>query len=249
MKIKNKNTILVVGASGATGRLLVEQLLDCGQHVKIIVRSKNNLPESIKGNRNVTIIQASILDLSVAELNEYVKGCNAIASCLGHNISFKGLFGNPRRLVTDATKRLCTAIKVGQPQITVKYILMNTVGNRNRDLPEKISFAERCVILLLRILLPPHIDNEEAADFLRTKIGQDDNTIDWVAVRPSGLVDEQEVTEYIIHPSPVSSAIFDDGKVSRVNVAAFINELITDQDLWENWKSQMPVIYNKRDNQ
>ena len=182
MKIKNKNTILVVGASGATGRLLVEQLLDCGQHVKIIVRSKNNLPESIKGNRNVTIMQASILDLSVAELNEYVKGCNAIASCLGHNISFKGIFGNPRRLVTDATKRLCTAIKVGQPQITVKYILMNTVGNRNRDLPEKISFAERCVILLLRILLPPHIDNEEAADFLRTKIGQDDNTIDWVAV-------------------------------------------------------------------
>ena len=115
MKIKNKNTILVVGASGATGRLLVEQLLDCGQHVKIIVRSKNNLPESIKSNKNVTIIQASILDLSIAELNEYVKGCNAIASCLGHNISFKGLFGNPRKLVTDATKRLCTAIKVGEP--------------------------------------------------------------------------------------------------------------------------------------
>ena len=41
---------------------------------QIIVRSKNNLPESIKSNRNVTIIQASILDLSVAELNEYVKG-------------------------------------------------------------------------------------------------------------------------------------------------------------------------------
>ena len=58
MKIKDKITVLVVGASGATGRLLVEQLLDYGQHVKIIVRSKNNLPESIKSNRNVTIIQA-----------------------------------------------------------------------------------------------------------------------------------------------------------------------------------------------
>ncbi len=143
MKIKDKITVLVAGASGSTGRLLVEQLLDYGQHVKIIVRSKNNLPESIKSNRNVTIIQASILDLSVAELNEYVKGCNAIASCLGHNMSIQGIFGKPRKLVTDATKRLCSAINAGEPKSTVKYILMNTVGNRNRDLPERISFSEK----------------------------------------------------------------------------------------------------------
>ena len=32
-------TTLVVGASGATGRLLVEQLLAQGEKVKIIVRS------------------------------------------------------------------------------------------------------------------------------------------------------------------------------------------------------------------
>ena len=245
MKAQDKITVLVVGASGATGRLLVEQLLDCGQDVKIIVRSKNNIPESIKNHINVSIIQASILDLSISELNRHVKGCNAIVSCLGHNMSFKGIFGKPHRLVTDATKRLCTAIKVGEPETRVKYILMNTVGNRNRDLTEKISFAERCVIWLLRILVPPHIDNEEAADFLRTKIGQDDNTIDWVAVRPSSLVDEQEVTEYKTHPSPVNSAIFNDGKVSRVNVGAFMTKLITDDNLWVSWKGQMPVIYNK----
>ena len=245
MREKDKITVLVVGASGATGRLLVEELLDCGQDVKIIVRSKNNIPESIKNHINVSIIQASILDLSISELNKSVKGCNAIVSCLGHNMSFKGIFGKPRRLVTDATKRLCTAIKVGEPETTVKYILMNTVGNRNRDLNEKISFSERCVIWLLRILVPPHIDNEEAADFLRTKIGQDDNTIDWVAVRPSSLVDEQEITEYKTHPSPVSSAIFNDGKVSRVNVGAFMTKLITDDNLWVRWKGQMPVIYNK----
>ena len=153
MKIKDKITVLVAGASGATGRLLVKQLLDYGQHVKIIVRSKNNLPESIKSNRNVTIIQASILDLSVAELNECVKGCNAIASCLGHNMSFQGIFGKPRKLVTDATKRLCSAINEGEPKSTVKYILMNTVGNRNRDLPEKISFSEKMYNLASSIVI------------------------------------------------------------------------------------------------
>ena len=49
---------------------------------------------------------------------------------------------------------------------------MNTTGNRNRDLPEPISFAQKCVIGLLRLLLPPHVDNEKAADFLRTEIAQ-----------------------------------------------------------------------------
>ena len=74
MREKDKITVLVVGASGATGRLLVEELLDYGQDVKIIVRSKNNIPESIRNHINVSIIQASILDLSISELNRYVKG-------------------------------------------------------------------------------------------------------------------------------------------------------------------------------
>ena len=72
MKAQDKITVLVVGASGAI-RLLVEKLLDCGQDVKIIVRSKNNIPESIKNHINVSIIQASILDLSISELNRICK--------------------------------------------------------------------------------------------------------------------------------------------------------------------------------
>lgn len=238
-------TTLIVGASGATGRLLVEQLLLRGHDVKIIVRSTSSLPESVKNNKNVSIIQASILDLSDAEMTQHVKGCNSIASCLGHNMSFKGIYGKPHRLVTDATRRLCRAIKENDPKSSVKFVLMNTTGNSNRDLSEKISFGQKCVICLLRLLLPPHIDNEQAADFLRTEIGQNDKIIEWVAVRPDGLVDESEVTEYEIHPSPTRSAIFDAGKVSRINVGSFMAELITDQDVWMKWKGQMPVIYSK----
>lgn len=238
-------TTLIVGASGATGRLLVEQLLLRGHDVKIIVRSTSSLPESVKNNKNVSIIQASILDLSDAEMTQHVKGCNSIASCLGHNMSFKGIYGKPHRLVTDATRRLCRAIKENDPKSSVKFVLMNTTGNSNRDLSEKISFGQKCVIWLLRLLLPPHIDNEQAADFLRTEIGQNDKIIEWVAVRPDGLVDESEVTEYEIHPSPTRSAIFDAGKVSRINVGSFMAELITDQDVWMKWKGQMPVIYSK----
>ena len=96
----------------------------------------------------------------------------------------------------------------------------------------------------LRAALPPHADNEDAADHLRAKIGQSDPAIEWVAVRPDGLIDEDAVSDYTLHPSPTRSAIFDPGKTSRINVAHFMADLIENPDTWQEWKGRMPVIYN-----
>ena len=101
------------------------------------------------------------------------------------------------------------------------------------------------VIGLLRYLLPPHVDNEMAADYLRTEIGQADPMIEWAAVRPDNLIDEEDIKPYEAYPSPISSAIFKPGKTSRINVAHFMADLITNNDTWQKWKGQMPVIYNK----
>ena len=121
---------------------------------------------------------------------------------------------------------------------------MNTTGNSNRDIPERISLAQSCVILLLRLLLPPHVDNEKAADFLRSEVGPVDNQIEWAVVRPDGLTNDDEVTDYEIHPSPIRSAIFDAGSTSRINVGHFMAKLMTDKNTWDEWKGKMPVIYN-----
>ena len=238
-------TTLVVGASGATGRLLVEQLLNRGQNVKVIVRLPDKLPEAVKDHENLSVIHASVLELSDAEMVQHVNGCNAVASCLGHNISLKGIYGPPRRLVTDATRRLCSAIKANKPEAPVKFVLMNTTGNSNRDLHEQISFGQKCVIGLLRLLLPPQVDNEQAADYLRTNVGQSVRAIEWAAVRPDNLIDENEVTGYEVYSSPIRSAVFDPGSTSRINVGHFMADLITDDNTWNKWKGQMPVIYNK----
>ena len=155
------------------------------------------------------------------------------------------MFGKPRKLVTDAARRLCKAVKVNNSKKKVKYVLMNTIANSNRDLQEKNSIGHKMIIGLLRLFLPPHPDNEQAADYLRVKIGQNDDKIEWVAVRPSGLIDENDVTEYDAYTSPLGSAIFDSGKISRINTGHFMAELITDSKVWEKWKGQMPVIYNK----
>ena len=214
------------------------------QQVKAVLRSPEKLPEHWKNNTQLEIIPASILALSDQEMRNLVSDCSSVASCLGHNMDLKGVFGQPRKLVTDATRRLCNAIKANEPSTPIKFVLMNTTGNSNRDLNEPISFAQKCVIGLLRLLLPPHVDNEAAADYLRCEVGQKNSFIEWTAVRPDGLSDEDAVTDYTIHPSPTRSAIFNAGKISRINVGHLMAKLITDVNLWNKWKGQMPVIYS-----
>ncbi len=238
-------TTLVVGASGATGRMLVQQLLDRGETVRVVVRSVDRLPEAFKNHQNLTVLQASVLNLSDEEMARQVDGCDAVASCLGHNMSFRGIYGQPRKLVTETTRRLCGAIRANNPEKPVKFVLMNTAGNSNRDLDEPVSFGEKSIIGALRLFLPPHVDNEQAADHLRTEVGQNDGAIEWAAVRPDNLIDENEVTAYEVHASPIRSAIFDPGVTSRINVGDFMADLITDDEIWDTWKGQMPVIYNK----
>ena len=68
-------TTLVVGASGATGRLLVEQLLEQGEKVKIIVRSVAGFPEAFIRNERLSITEASLMHMTDPELSAQVEGC------------------------------------------------------------------------------------------------------------------------------------------------------------------------------
>ena len=235
---------LVAGASGATGSQLVRELLNRNVGVKIIVRGTEKLPKDLRTHKNLAILEASILQLSDSEIFNYIKDCDAIASCLGHNISLKGIYGNPKMLVTDSVKRLCNAIKENNPVKPVKFVLMNTTANNTKDINEKLTVMEKLVFSLLRNLLPPQLDNERAADYLRKDIGNNNEIIEWSIVRPDTLINENIISEYSVFPSPIRSPIFDAGKTSRINVGHFMSELIANDNTWEKWKGKMPVIYN-----
>lgn len=239
-----RQTVLVVGASGATGKLLVEELLNRGSQVRAVVRSKDGLPEPLRSHHHLSITQANLLDLDDNKLMQLTDGCDAAASCLGHNMSLKDVFGPPHRLVTEATRRLTVAFRATVREKPARFVLMNTAGNRNRDLPEKVTMGHRAVIGVIRLLIPPHADNEQAADFLRLDIGQNDSTLEWCVVRPDTLTNDTESTAYQVSASPIRSAIFDPGQTSRLNVARFMADLITDDSVWRRWRGQMPVIYN-----
>lgn len=236
--------IFLAGATGATGRLLADLLLNRGHEVVAVIRSADRLPESVRKHSSLKAIEASILDLPEEQFLELTMDCDAIVSCLGHNLSWKGVLGPPYRLVTKVAKGLLRASANADRKAPARFILMSSAGIRNPDQGEQISFAQHLVIQLLRLLLPPHADNEKAAAFLRNTVGPRSDTMEWVAVRPDTLIDDPEISPYSMHPSPTRSAIFNAGKTSRINVASFMADLIEQEDLWNQWQGKMPVIYN-----
>ncbi len=233
---------LVLGASGATGKRLVEQLLSKSQKVKAIVRRSANIPQAWKSNPDITLIYADINSISSDEIAEYMNGCNAVASCLGHNINIKGILGKPKRLVADAVRLVCQTVQKNKSNQSIKFILLNTVAVQNKDLNENASISQKIIISIIGFLLPPQADNEEAADYLRLEVGNKNPKLNWVVVRPDTLIDA-DLSEYEIIPSP-SRSIYKPAKSSRVNVANFMANLISDSLLFDKWQGQMPVIYN-----
>ena len=236
---------LVLGANGATGRLVVKELLQRGVSVVAMVRQTNALVGQLAPDADVREVVAGIAELSQSELRSHVEGCQAVVCCLGHNLSFRGIYGPPHFLVADAIEKLARVIEGIDGGHKTKLILMNTTGNRNGDIPEQPPWSQRCVVGLLRWLLPPHRDNERAADYLRLNVGQHHSAVEWVAVRPDSLTDADRVSDYQLVPSPTRNAIFDAGASSRINVAHFIAELVVDSQLWAQWRGQMPVLYNR----
>ena len=121
---------------------------------------------------------------------------------------------------------------------------MNTTACINKLQNEKFNKKENLVMKIMRFLSPPQRDNESAIEYLFDTISMRNKIIEWIAVRPDTLINEVEVSEYTVHSSPIRSPIFDAGKTSRINVAHFMANLITEENLWNKWKGQMPVIYN-----
>lgn len=234
--------VLVLGASGATGRLVVSELAGRNVPVKALIRSTATFPKELLDSVAVDVLTGNVNDMSVQQIDELLSDCDAVVSCLGHNISFKGLFGRPRRLVRNAIRKTVQAM--GASGKKRKLILMSTTAYTNRKAGEKNSAGEKIIFVLLKLLLPPHADNVTAGDFLIHTVGDRAN-VEWIAVRPDSLFDEPEPGERLVVETKLRSPLFDPGKTSRITVARFMSDLLSDEALWKEWRFKTPVVYNK----
>lgn len=246
-------TVLVVGATGNTGKYVVQMLLTQGHTVKALARSKERLlsvlpttPTSAStSTENLQVTEASILDMSQSELDALVEGCTAVVSCLGHTMTMEGLYGTKsRRLCLESVQRLTKAIQTNTNNGSgiIKLIVMGTDGATIPGDPPRTRM-ERLVLWLLRHCLPPHADNEETAAFL---LALPPTALQWSVVRPTDLQDG-DPRPFDLHDTP-PGGLFGAAIATRSNVAQCMVEFITDNAKWQRYNHKMPVLYDCHDN-
>jgi hypothetical protein len=241
--MSTQQTVLLVGGTGRTGQRVLEQLLGRSISVRTIVRSAQKLPAGAAEDPNLAVVEADLLSLSDEDLLRQVRGCDAVISCLGHVISFKGVMGPPRDLVTRATTRLCRGIEALAPAKPVKFILMSSVSvNHPGGTDTRRGMFEKAFMGMLRGVMPPARDNQQAANFLYEAIGTNNPSAQWAVVRPDTLL-EGDVSEYTLHEGLVSS-LFAPDSTNMANVAHFMCELVTEPKAWDDWQGKLPVIIN-----
>lgn len=240
---------MVLGATGATGKHVVQMLLSKGHKVKAVVRSKERMlqmlsEEQQQTQENIEIIEADISSLDEKSWKNLLTNddCDAFVSCLGHTLDFRGACGSKdRRLVTNTVSSILPCIE-SVANVPKKFILMssNGVANPNGQ-DDRRSFLERVTVYLIRHMITPHIDNEQAAKVLYD-VGTD-SKVEWCAVRPNDLIDgEVSDFEYLSKPK---KGLFGAGATTRANVAAAMVQLLLDEDgAWQTWKYKMPVVEN-----
>lgn len=240
--MSTRQTVLLLGGTGRTGKRVLRQLLKRGVDIRVVVRAAERLPAEIAGESGLAVLEADLLSLSSEELLRQVRGCDAVVSCLGHTASFRGIFGAPRDLVLRATARVSQQIEALQPQAPVKFILMSSVSVNHPGGFDSRSAFEKTVLWLLRGVVPPARDNQRAADFLYHDIGTSHALIQWVAVRPDTLLEGDE-SEYTVHERPVASLLAST-RTNMANVAHFMCDLATSPTIWADWNGKLPVIIN-----
>lgn len=243
--MSERPTVLLLGGTGRTGRRVIDELTRRGARVRAIVRSKERLPAELRARPGLEVIEASLLALGAAELEQHVRGCDAVVSCLGHVMSWRGIFGAPRDLVAQAVARVRDAVRAVGPDRPVRFVLMTSVSvNRPGGLDTRRGAFERAFVATLRALLPPARDNQAAADVLSETVGAEDPQLEWVVIRPDSLL-EGEACAYTLHEGLVDS-LFSPGQTTMQNIGRFAAELVTDDACWARWRGRMPVIVNQR---
>jgi putative NADH-flavin reductase len=205
--------ILVLGATGGTGRLIVEQALARGHHITALVRS----PEKASGLKGARLVVGDVSDEKV--VREALKGQDAVVSALGTPAS-------PFREVT----LLSTATRALVHAMTAVHVsrLVCITGMGAGDSAGHGGFLFDNVIF-------PLLLKKVYADKDRQEAIINNSGLDWVLVRPSVLNDKPG------RGSPralTDLSGFHGGTISREDVATFVlDQLHTDA-----WLHRAPLI-------
>lgn len=164
--------IAIFGATGRTGRHLVEQALAAGHHVTALARDPGGLGPA---RERLAVVQGDALDAGAVE--RAVAGADVVLDALGH------VKGSPAGLREDFARNLVAAMN----RHGIRRLVSLTgagVGDPN-DRPRPV---DRAFGILLRLL-----SRKVIVDSLRHDRLVRDSGLDWTIVRAPVLTDGRPV--------------------------------------------------------
>lgn len=204
--------LTIFGATGGTGRQLVEQSLAAGHEVTALARTPAKL--NIQ-HPKLTIVQGDILNAE--QVTTAVTSADAVLSALG--ITNENLDG----VLPRGMKNILQAMKThGVKRVVVVSSL--GVGNSRDQIPLAFRIAIQTIPMLKKSL-------RELGEMEKV-LQQSD--VEWIVVRPGRLTDEAATGNYITG----TDRKIKPGPISRADVAAFMLKQLTD----DTFLRQAPAI-------
>jgi uncharacterized protein YbjT (DUF2867 family) len=196
--------VLIVGATGGTGRALVAQALDRGHVVTALARNPKDLALE---HPNLRVVPGNVMDY--ASIDNAMRGQDAVLSALGHR-----RYLGPTRILSEGTRHLLEAMESHRvPRFVCESSL--GIGDSAGRLGLYYTF------FVIPVVLPFYFWDKARQE--RLIAGSDR---DWVIVRPGVLTNGARRGGYR-HGSRVGSFL-STVRVARADVADFMLNQLTD---------------------
>ncbi|MDC3413876.1 NAD(P)-dependent oxidoreductase [Terrihalobacillus insolitus] len=191
--------LVIFGSTGRTGIPLLNQALEKGHEVTVLVRNKNKLNIS---HNNLTVVEGDVLDYQSVE--KVIIGQDAVLSVIGHTKN------GSKNLLTNAATNMTNAMEVHH----VKRLISLTGAGVEVEKDVKQGIMSHLIHKALTIF---------AKELWLDSINQKDvivkTELDWTIVRGPRLLEGEKTEQY-----QTGYFKFNKPMINRADVAHFILE-------------------------
>ena len=195
--------VLIVGATGGTGRQLVTQALERGYAVTALVRNPLRLQVE---HPQLRVIQGDVLDYASVEVA--MRGHDAVLSALGHKRFFY-----PTRILSEGTRNILRAMETHG---VARLVCETSLGIGDSAGRMGVYFT----LFVIPVILPFYFWDKTRQE--RIIAG---SNVKWVIVRPGMLTNGDKRGSY--RHGPDVGSFLSTVRISRADAADFMLDQLT----------------------
>ena len=203
-RIKDKMNLLIFGATGGTGRALVDQALAQGHAVTAFVRNAAKVKLT---HERLTVVMGNVLDYD--SVDRSVRGKDAVCSALGHKQWFI-----KTTILSKGTENILSAM---QKHGVKRFVCETSLGVGN----SRGRLGLYYTLFVIPVIIFFYFKDKKRQEQLIKN-----SSLDWVIVRPGRLTNGPKRGVYR-HGGEIGSYLLT-VRISRADVSDFMLKQLTD---------------------